>query len=110
MNKSVIRNVVTGILIAGLASACTWVPLETHGATVEVASRNQDLSSCQKLGETTVSVKHKIWFYERNQSKVNTELENLARNEAAEQNADTVQAIAPASNGKQAFRIYDCLV
>jgi len=92
-----------------LISACTWVPLETHGATVEVASQDQNLRTCQKQGETTVSVKHNVWLYQRKQNTVKQELENLARNAAAERGADTIQAITPVDNGIQTFKIYDCL-
>ncbi len=104
--KSVLLIILT---LAVLLSACTWVPLETHGATVEVAAASQNLSSCRKLAETTVSVKDEIWFVERNQSKVARELENLARNEAAERNADTIQAITEPREGEQRFGVYDCL-
>ncbi len=109
MNRLNYRNVVSAALIAGLIPACTWVPLETHGATVEVAAVDQNLRSCQKLGETTVSVKNKVWIYQRNRNKIEQELENLARNEAAERNADTIQAITPVNNGERMFGIYACL-
>lgn len=103
------KTAVITTLTISLLSACTWVPLETHGATVEVSPPSQNLRTCQKLAETTVSVKDEIWFVERNRSKVAKELENLARNEAAEQNGDTIQAIDQPTEGEQRFGIYDCL-
>lgn len=96
-------------VITTILSACTWVPLETHGATVEVAAADQNLRTCEKLAETTVSVKDEVWFVDRNRGKVAEELENLARNEAAERNGDTIQAITEPREGEQRFGVYDCL-
>ncbi len=103
------KATISALTVTCLLSACTWVPLETHGATVEVAAAGQNLRSCQKLAETTVSVKDEIWFVERNRDKVAKELENLARNEAAENGGDTIQAIGQPAEGEQRFGIYDCL-
>lgn len=106
-----IRSLLLYLPLAGISllPACTWVPLETHGATVEVAATDQNLRTCQKLAETTVSVKDEVWFIERDRDKVGEELENLARNEAAQRNGDTIQAITTPQDGEQRFGIYDCL-
>lgn len=103
------RLIVLTLGLATLPTACTWVPLETHGATVEVAAPDQNLRRCEKLAETTVSVKDEVWFVDRNRDKVAEELENLARNEAAKRNADTIQPITQPREGEQRFGIYDCL-
>lgn len=100
---------VYSLLMISLIPACTWVPLETHAAVVEVAAIDQDLSNCKKLAETTVGVRDHVWLYQRDREKVQQELENLARTSASERNGDTVQAISQPSEGEQQFSIYKCL-
>ena len=66
------------------------------------------MSGCADKGTVTVSVRHKVGFYERNDLKVRDELESLARNEATGMGADTVQALGDPVDGEQKFGAYDC--
>ncbi len=88
-------------------ASCTWVEPDAHGKQVHVAY-GKDLGACTKKGTVTVSVKSKVGFYERNDLKVRDELESLARNEATELGADTVQALGEPIEGEQKFGAYDC--
>lgn len=94
-------------LIALTLNACTWVALEESGANIRVAE-GEDLSACTQKGTITTSVKHKVGFYERNDLKVREELETMARNDAAENGADTIQALGEPVDGEQKFGMYDC--
>ncbi len=90
-----------------LAAGCTWVEPDASGREVQVAY-GKNLGACTAKGDITVSVKHKVGLYRRNELKVRDELESLARNEAARLGADTIQAADEPLNGEQRFGAYDC--
>lgn len=90
-----------------LLSACTWVELSPQANAIKVLPAGSP-SSCSKLGEVSVSVKDKVAFYARNQVKVRDELETLARNEAMNLQADTIQPMTEPSDGEQRFGAYRC--
>jgi hypothetical protein len=89
------------------AAGCTWVEPDEAGKQVRVAY-GKTLTACTHKGDVTVSVKHKVGLYRRNELKVRDELESLARNEAARIGADTIQALDEPLNGEQRFGAYDC--
>ena len=95
------------VLVTALLHACTWVEPDAAGTDVRVAY-NEDLARCTKRGDVNVSVKDKVWFYDRNELKVRDELESLARNEAARIGADTVMAHGEPREGEQDFTAYRC--
>ena len=103
-----IRIAALSLVLSATLSACTWVKMEPQGAIVDVAPRGDDLSSCARRGEVTVSVRDRVGLYQRNDLKVRDELETLARNEASSLGADTVQAINEPSAGEQSFQAYAC--
>ena len=76
----------------GLPAACTWVPIEQSGKSVQVLPAGPVPAGCQQQGEVVVSVKSKVGFYNRNPLRVQEELETLARNEAPSAGANAVQA------------------
>lgn len=102
------RQLLVSIAIAAALGACTWVPMEKGGAQVRVARADENLVACEKRGEVSVSVKDKVGFYERNDLKVRDELETLARNEAVDLSADTVQPRGEPADGEQRFVAFRC--
>lgn len=101
-------RMITIMAAALLAGGCTWVKLEPQGGAIRVARTGEDLSSCQRAGEITVSVRDRVGFYERDALKVRDELETMARNEAGSLQADTLQALGPPVEGEQGFIGYRC--
>lgn len=87
--------------------ACTWVKMDQGADQVRVAE-GSDLSACENKGTVTASVRAKVGFYERNDMKVEDELETMARNSAVEAGADTVQALGDVVDGEQKFGMYRC--
>ena len=75
------------------ATGCTWVKMGPGAAQVRVAGAGENLSSCVRRGEVSVSVKDRLGPVERNELKVRDELETLARNEAPSMGADTIQPL-----------------
>lgn len=102
------RLIVSLVLVLPLmAAGCTWVEPDAAGKQVQVAY-GKNLGACTSKGDITVSVKHKVGLYRRNDPKVRDELESLARNEGARIGADTIQAADEPLNGEQRFGAYDC--
>lgn len=109
LTKSTIRNVAAGSLLVLLSalSACTWVKMEDGATDVRVVE-GTDLSNCEDKGTVTASVRSKVGFYERNDLKVEEELETMARNSAVDAGADTIQPVSAIDNGEQKFGMYRC--
>lgn len=103
-----IRNALFLAVLTGLLGACTWVKLEPAGKAIRVAASGEDLVHCDRRGEVTVAVKHNVAFIERNPLKVRDELETMARNEAPNLSADTVQPIDEPLYGEQRFVAFTC--
>lgn len=90
-----------------LFSACTWVEPTKEGSEVALVKASE-LASCEKVGTTTASVKHKVGIYTRSEEKVTEELTTLARNKAAEMGGDSILARGEASEGSMSFDVYNC--
>lgn len=102
------RQLLISAVVVAALSGCTWVKMAPGGAAVKVAAAGQDMSSCERRGEVSVSVRDRLGPYERNDIKVRDELETLARNEAPGLGADTVQPKAGPDDGEQRFLAYRC--
>lgn len=87
-------------------SACTWVHMAPGASAVKVVASAPP--GCEKRGEVAVSVADKIALYERNDLRVQEELETLARNEAPGIGADTINPLGPPTNGDQRFAAWRC--
>lgn len=95
-------------VIAFALPACTWVTLSKEGEKIRVLSADE-VKSCKKLGKTVVSLKDKIAGFDRNEEKVQKELEALARNSAVDLEGDTVVPANEIKDGKQTFDVYRCV-
>jgi hypothetical protein len=93
-------------VLAAFATSCTWVHMAPGASAVKVVTGPP--AGCEKRGEVEVSVKDAIAFYERNELRVQDELETLARNEAPGLGADTVQAIGPIRDGTRRYAAWRC--
>jgi hypothetical protein len=74
--------------MAGLA-ACQWVPLTPEGGKVRVANA-AEVAGCKQLGTVTGKTTVTVGPLARNEAKVATEVEALARNEAATMGANAI--------------------
>lgn len=98
------------VLAATLAiSACSWVKVTDEGQSVELLTDAQVQSrDCERIGQTSSKVLHKVWFVKRNAEKQERELANLARNEAATMGGNAVVRDGEIEEGRQRFVIYNC--
>jgi hypothetical protein len=101
------RTVVALVFLFIGLSGCTWVKLTTGGEQVAVASRADP--ACKKLGATTSIGVSEVASVDRNEAKVATELETLARNQAAGMGGNTIVPDGPVTKeGQQTFSVYQC--
>ena len=96
------------VLAVACLSGCTWVPLEQSGKTIYVVDSAADVANCREQGEITASVRDRIAFYQRQEAKVADEVETLARNQAADLNADTLLVASELDNGERRYKAYRC--
>jgi hypothetical protein len=99
---------VTVFLVTLILDACSWVKLTPEGEKVRVLSASE-VSSCKKLGKTTTTLKDKVAGMSRKQSKVEKEMQFLARNSAADMGGDTVVPVTEIEAGRQTFEVYKCI-
>ncbi|ATX80457.1 protein of unknown function (DUF4156) [Mariprofundus aestuarium] len=91
-----------------VVGGCTpWVKATDAGSTVTVATFEQ-VKACANLGKVTVTVLDKVAFIPRSEEQVSGELENMAKNSAAEMSGDTIVAVSKVTDGEQAFNVYRC--
>jgi hypothetical protein len=100
----------TLLLVAAVLGlmACSWVKLSPEGEKVRVLAPTE-VSSCKKIGKTTVSVADNVAGLERKEHIVKENLETLARNAAPDMGGDTVVPAEPIKDGKQTFDVYRCV-
>jgi hypothetical protein len=101
------RIVITSLLLVAGVSGCTWVNLTKEGEQVAVASTADP--TCKKLGSTTSIGRSELASIDRNEEKVATELETLARNHAVEMGGNTIVPSGPVTeDGQRAYAVYKC--
>mgnify|MGYP000022210208 FL=1 len=100
-----------GLLMIGLCtalSACgTWVQVTAAGRLVSVATP-ADVAGCTRLGSSTANAISEIVFVERGSAKLQTELIDLARNEAGDMGGNRIVPETPITEGRQTFGVYRC--
>lgn len=99
------------LLVAALVvplAACSWgIKLDSAGSRVRVAW-NDDVGACRNLGTITVSVLDRLGPVNRRNTRVNDELDIMARNEGAGMGADTVKPLGAVVNGEQRWGAFQC--
>lgn len=96
------------LLLGSTLVGCTWVEPTPESERVRIVPADR-VADCRRLGELTTYTKAEIAGVNRNSDKVQEELEALARNEAAEMDADTIVAATETSNGRQTYIVYRCV-
>jgi hypothetical protein len=86
---------------------CDWAPLTRSGEEVLVA-RPEQVQPCRRIGETSAKTKNMVAGVNRDPVTVSQELQNLARNAAAEMKGDTIVPIGEPWWGEQRFTVYRC--
>jgi hypothetical protein len=94
--------------VALLTAGCTWVDTTPQGEKVRVLAADE-VTRCERVGHTNVSVKASVAGVNRSREKVQGELDTLARNSAPDLGGDTVVRASPVEAGRQTYDVYRCL-
>lgn len=105
--KILVKTVFLPLMAALLLSACTWVKTEPGAERVQLRSTEQ-VRHCERIGQTTTSVRDRVAGVQRKPGTVEEELANLARNSAIELGGDTIVADGPVRDGQRRFIVYRC--
>lgn len=95
------------LTISILITACTWVEPVENAASVSLLEAS-DISTCERLGTTTASVRDQVGWFNRSNDRVAMELLTLAQNSAVSMAGNTLVASAEPNEGSQQFVIYSC--
>jgi hypothetical protein len=103
------RAVTTAALTSLTAiSACsTWVTL-APGAEQVAVKLASEVAACERIGSASAKSLSKLAFVDRNSTKVQQELNTLARNEAVLMKGNAVLAESGILEGQQKFGVYRC--
>jgi hypothetical protein len=103
------RKIILAIGLGTALSACgNWVNLTAAGRLVTVATP-AEVAGCRRVGTSNASALSEIVFVERGSAKLQAELIDLARNEAADMGGNRIVVESPITDGRQTFGVYSCL-
>ena len=94
-------------LAGAMALACSWVKLTEGGTAVRVAKAGET-AGCESKGRTHAQTTDRIVIFARRDQSIHSELESLARNEAALMGGDTIVPATAIERGRQTFDVYLC--
>ena len=102
------RRILAGVCISVVLASCTWVTVTAKGEGVRFVQSLKTVESCKKLGLVNVKVVDQVIFH-RDADKVAGELVDLARNEAAMMNGDTIVPVSEIVDGRRRFAVFQCM-
>jgi hypothetical protein len=101
------RRIALAFIGVALCSACQWVTLTPEGEAVRVGNA-AEVASCTKLGEVSGRTTVTVGPAARNEAKIATEIETLARNEAATMNANVIVPLGAVEWDHRSYAAYRC--
>lgn len=107
MTTSSYKTLLPAMLVAAFVTGCTWVKTEPGAERVRLAMSNE-VAQCERLGQTTVSLRDRVGAVQRRPGRVAEELAVLGRNSAVEIGGDTIVPDGPVQDGQRRFNIYRC--
>ncbi len=100
------KGLMTALFFLTATGGCTWVDLSETGQQVQIGYAG-NVQNCQMLGVVNVTTRSKV-LVERGEATVQTELYNLARNNAASMGATNLVQHDLPKDGSQSFSAYRC--
>ena len=95
-------SVAFSLIIGG----CTWVKVSDAGKDVVILPADR-VANCARVGNVTTSVKDRVAGIERNEEKVQRELDRLAQNQAVTLNANSLVRVS-IRDGQGNYLAYRC--
>jgi len=96
----------TVVLIAGLLAGCSVVKVSEAGKRVNMISSDQAYN-CTRVGSISTSVLEKIVGVPRADTKIETELDRLARDQAVLMNANSLHRVS-IQGAEGSYIAYNC--
>lgn len=104
-----VKNRIAFLFSALLLAGCSSKLIGTVPGADQVAVANPDaVGICKSLGRTSVNVYAASGPFTRSEDAVESNLEQLARNEAVKQGADTVVKGDSTQLGQRFYDLYKC--
>lgn len=97
-----------GLACVGVLAGCAWVETTPQAEKVRIVPQDR-VGDCTLRGTINTSTKPEVIGLTRNIRVVTQEVDDLARLEAVDLNADTIVPLGPVDNGARSYRAYRCL-
>lgn len=105
------KNLKMNAILLGVSTAlaaCSFVSLDPQAKDIMVSTDANTLSNCKFIGNTNVSLWSKASTFQ-SQGKTESQLDTLARNQAATMGGNTVRAESATSDAVQkTYQVYNC--
>ena len=96
------------LLAMSLISSCSnWVQVTSAGQAVKLISTDVP-ENCNRIGRVQARTLGRIIVIERGAERLQDELAQIARNEAADRGGNTIAPESLIIDGRQTFGIYSC--
>jgi hypothetical protein len=90
-----------------LTTGCSWVRVSEAGAAITVAASVPD-PGCRRVGGVTARTRATVGGMARDASRIERELEDLARDEAVGLGADVLVPAGEITAGRRSYDAYTC--
>lgn len=101
------RPILTFLCLLTLLSSCNWVRVTPEGENVRLLTQGE-VGACERIGTTTSTTADSVTVVQRGSERVQTELVNLARNEAGLMGGNAIVADGTVVDGRQRFIVFRC--
>ena len=105
MQKIKINTLLIGL--AAVMTACSFVSLTPQANSVTVSPTASAVSNCKFVGNTNVSLWSSADTFQSN-NKTESQLDTLARNQAATMGGNAVVATTKTSATERTYGVYNC--
>ena len=96
------------LLAMSLISSCSnWVQVTSEGQAVKLIATDVP-KNCNRIGRVQARTLGRIIGIERGAERLQDELAQIARNEAADRGGNTIAPESLIIDGRQTFGIYSC--
>ena len=96
------------LLAMSLISSCSnWVQVTSEGQAVKLIATDVS-DNCNRIGRVQARTLGRIIGIERGAERLQDELAQIARNEAADRGGNTIAPESLIIDGRQTFGIYSC--
>ncbi|MCE3269335.1 MAG: hypothetical protein K0R49_1587 [Burkholderiales bacterium] len=101
------KKYMISLCIVLLATGCSFVSLDSQARDITVLEDANLVKDCKSLGDTNVSLWSKAETFQ-SRTKVESQFDTLARNQAATMGGNTVVPHSQTIKGQRKYSVYNC--